>query len=73
MPYEYLNHPAPVGGRIAFRHNKPDDDPAKYVTPARLAAEGITFAYIDGSSVDETEALNSLGRQLQTENPAYIR
>jgi hypothetical protein len=71
MPYEYLDHPAPVGGRIVFRHNEPDDDPAEYVTPARLAAQGITFAYIDGSSVNEAEALNSLGRQLRTDNPPY--
>jgi hypothetical protein len=71
MPYETLDHPAPVGGRIAFRHNEPDDNPAEYVKPAGLAAQGIAFAYIDGSSVNEAEALNSLGHQLQTDNPPY--
>lgn len=71
MAYEILDHPAPVGGRIAFRHNEPDDDSTEYVRPARLAAQGITFAYIDGSSVNEAEALNSLGRQLHTDNPPY--
>lgn len=71
MPYETLDHPAPVGGRIAFRRTEPDDNPADYVTPSRLAAQGIAIAYIDGSSVNEAEALNSLGRQLQTDNPPY--
>jgi hypothetical protein len=71
MAYEYLDHPAPVGGRIAFRHNEPDNDPAEYVTPAKLAAQGITFAYIDGSGLNEAEALNSMGRQLQTDHPPY--
>lgn len=71
MPYEYLDHPAPVGGRLVFRRNEPDDDPAEYVTPARLTTQGITFAYIDGSSVNEAEALNSLGCQLRTANLPY--
>ena len=59
MPYEIFDHPAPVGGRVAFRHTEPDDDPAEYVTPARLASQGIFFAYIDGSRVNEVQALNS--------------
>ena len=71
MPYEILDHPAPVGGRIAFRRNEPDDDPAAYVTPARLVARGIAFAYIDGGSLDEAAALSSLGCQLRTDNPPY--
>lgn len=71
MPYEILDHPAAIGGRIAFRHNEPDDDPAEYVTPTILASQGIKFAYIDASKVTEVEALNSLGRQLQTDHPPY--
>ncbi len=71
MPYEIFDHPAPVGGRVAFRHTAPDDDPAEYVTPARLASQGIMFAYIDGSGVNEAEAVNSLGVQLKTDHPPY--
>lgn len=71
MPYEIFDHSAPVGGRIAFRHSEPDDDPAEYVTPARLITQGIRFAYLDGSRLNEVEALNSLGRQLQTDHPPY--
>jgi hypothetical protein len=71
VPYEYLDHPAPVGGRVHFRHKEGDDDPASYVRPAKLASRGIAFAYIDASAVGEYEALNSLGRQLRTDHPPY--
>ncbi len=71
MAYESLDHPAPVGGRIHFRRSEPDDDAAEYVVPARLAEQGIRFAYVLADAVDECEALNSLWRQLGTENPPY--
>ncbi len=71
MAYEHLDHPATVGGRIHFRRSAPDDDPDVWLFPARLAEQGIRFAYIPADAVDEYEALNSLGRQLGTENPPY--
>ncbi|HEY0597249.1 hypothetical protein [Sphingopyxis sp.] len=71
MPYEYLDHTAPVGGRIHFRHRGDDDDPQTYVTPAALAKRGLAFAYLDAAKVNETEALNSLGQQLVTDHPPY--
>ena len=39
--------------------------------PSKLEAKGIAFAYIDGGNTGEDEALNSLGRQLQTDHPPY--
>lgn len=71
MPYEIFDNPATVAGFIAFRHSDPDDDPAEYVTPNRLASLGIMFAYVDGSRLNDGEALNSLGRQLKTDHPPY--
>ena len=71
MPYESLDNPAPVGGRIHFRRKEDDDDPKAYVTPATLAAKGIAFAYLDAANINEYEALNSLGKQLATDNPPY--
>ncbi|KAB7648156.1 hypothetical protein [Polymorphobacter fuscus] len=71
MPYEIFDHSAPVGGRIAFRHTEPGDNPAEYVTPATLASQDIIFAYLDGSTANELEALNSLGVQLKTDHPPY--
>ena len=72
MPYEFLDHPAPVGGRIHFRHNDVDDDPATYVTRATLAEKRIAFAYVDAATSSEYEALNSLGQQLSTDHPPYV-
>lgn len=71
MAYEILNHPAPVGGRVHFRRSEPEDEPSEYVSPMKLAQDGIAFAYVDGSKLSEEEALNSLGIQLRTENPPY--
>lgn len=71
MAYEYLDHPAPVGGRIHFRHSNPDDDPAEYVSRPRLTEQGIAFAYVAADTVNEYEALNSLALQLGTDNPPY--
>jgi hypothetical protein len=71
VPYEYLDHPALVGGRIHFRRTKPDDDPTQYVARARLVEQGIAFAYVQAETATETEALNSLGQQLGTDNPPY--
>ena len=71
MPYEYLDNVAPIGGRVHFKSSSPDDDPDAYVTPARLAAQGIAFAYLDAASVTEYEALNSLAKQLRTDHPPY--
>lgn len=71
VPYEFLDNPAPVGGRVHFRHREDDDDPAIYVAPATLFEKGILWAYIDAAEVDEYQALNSLGLQLSTDHPPY--
>ena len=71
VPYEFLDNPAAVGGRIHFRYRQDDDDPTLFVTPATLATKEITWAYVNGTEVDEYEALNSLGSQLRTDNPPY--
>ncbi|TSB04976.1 hypothetical protein [Sphingorhabdus contaminans] len=70
MAYEYLDHPD-FGGRVHFRRAASDDDPADYVGPETLAERGIVWAYLDATKVNEYEALNSLGRQLRTDNPPY--
>jgi hypothetical protein len=70
MPYEYLRRPE-LGARIHFRHAEPDDDPAKYISPDLLAEMRIGLAYVDAAVSRETEALNSLGVQLDTRHRPY--
>lgn len=70
MAYEHLDH-ADLGGRIHFRRSDPDDDPATYVRPAKLAEQGIACAYLDAETLTECDALNSLGLQLQADHPPY--
>ena len=70
MPYEYLHRPE-LGARIHFRHAQPDDDPTQYVSPDTLAEANIALAYLDASVNRETEALNSLGVQLDTQHRPY--
>jgi hypothetical protein len=69
MAYEHLDRPD-LGGRIHFRFAEPIDVAARYVGPAKLAKQGIACAYLD-AKMSETEALNSLGLQLRTDNPPY--
>lgn len=70
MPYEHLHRPE-LGARIHFRQAKPDDDPAKYVSPALLAESSIALAYVNAAEAREPDALNSLAVQLDTQHRPY--
>jgi hypothetical protein len=70
MTYEHLDRPD-LGGRIHFRYAEPGDVADRYLRPAKLAEQGIAFAYLDAAKVSEAEALNSLGQQLRTDHLPY--
>jgi hypothetical protein len=70
MSYEYLDQGS-LGHRVYFRVSEPSDDPSLYVRASALAQAGISLAYVNAARVDEREAINSLGLQLETDNPPY--